>query len=68
MQFIFLYRHLGDSRATLTDAERDQIDTEAEKVMKACSQAILAFKAEGTKPSISQCYAFIVFLYQLSKG
>ncbi len=38
---------MGMDSSEMTDAERDQIDSDAETFMKTCSEAIKSFKQQG---------------------
>lgn len=43
-----LFSHLSLEVSSMTDEERDQIDTDAETYMRTCSVAIQSLKTEGT--------------------
>ena len=47
MPVIFFASHLSSTLTRMSDAERDQIDADAQTFMKTCSEAIKVFKLEG---------------------
>lgn len=45
--YFYWYSHLSLELSSMTDEERDQIDTDAETYMRTCSVAIQTLKNEG---------------------
>lgn len=54
-------RELSRENGRLTDADRDQIDADAEKIMKLCNESIKGFKSQGIQSSNSSANLKKVF-------
>ena len=63
---IVVHSLLGGHSSTMTDAERDQIDNDAQGIIKTCRQTIGRFRQEAEQqrvhPQVKEHRAVVIFL------